>query len=76
MIDYVTDSTKNKQGKFTPGMHIPIVSPEHGFDESVDVAYLGAWNFLTEIVNKESVFVNRGGKFVTHVPEVRIIGDK
>ncbi len=70
---YVTDTTKNKQGKFTPGMHIPILSPEKGFNESVDYAYLGAWNFKKEIMNKEKDYLKRGGRFITHVPQVRII---
>ena len=73
LIDYVTDTTENKQGKYTPGMHIPIVSPEDGFDETVDVAYLGAWNFQKEICQKESEFLKRGGKFITHVPDVHIV---
>ena len=70
---YVTDTTKNKQGKFTPGMHIPILPPEIGFNESVDIAYLGAWNFKKEIMKKEREFRKRGGKFITHVPQVKII---
>ena len=70
---YVTDTTKNKQGKFTPGMHIPILPPEKGFNESVDYAYLGAWNFKKEILKKEKEYIKRGGKFITHVPEVKII---
>ena len=72
-FNYVTDTTKNKQGKFTPGMHIPILPPERGFNESVDYAYLGAWNFKKEIMKKEKEFIKRGGKFITHVPEVKII---
>ena len=70
---YVTDTTKNKQGKFTPGMHIPILPPEIGFNESVDIAFLGAWNFKKEIMKKEKEFRKRGGKFITHVPQVKII---
>jgi len=70
---YVTDTTINKQGKFTPGMHIPIVSPEKGFNESVDYAFLGAWNFKKEIMRKEKKFIRQGGKFITHVPKVKIL---
>ena len=72
-IDYVIDTTPNKQGKFTPGKHIPIVSPEKGLDNKVDYAFLGAWNFEKEIKQKEKSFLKRGGKFIVHVPKVRII---
>ena len=72
-LDYVTDTTLNKQGKFTPGKHIPIVSPEKGFNNSVDYAFLGAWNFKKEIIKKEKDFINKGGKFITHVPFVKIL---
>ena len=72
-FNYVTDTTLNKQGKFTPGKHLPIVSPENGFNETVDYAFLGAWNFKKEILSKEKKFIKNGGKFITHVPEVKII---
>lgn len=67
IIDYIVDTTPEKQGKLSPGMHIPIVSPEEGFDESVDIAFLGAWNFSNEIIEKESNFCSRGGKFISHL---------
>jgi len=72
-FDYVTDTTKNKQGKFTPGTHIPIVSPDVGINNSVDFAFLGAWNFKKEILKKEKNYIKRGGKFITHVPKIKII---
>tara|TARA_B100000965_G_scaffold128538_2_gene107033 strand:+ start:166 stop:1344 length:1179 start_codon:yes stop_codon:yes gene_type:complete len=72
-IDYVIDTTPNKQGKFTPGKHLPIISPEKGLDNNVDYAFLGAWNFEKEIKQKEKSFLRRGGKFIVHVPKVRII---
>ena len=72
-LDYVTDTTINKQGKFTPGKHLPIISPENGFNNSVDYAFLGAWNFKKEITKKEKNFINEGGRFITHVPSVKIL---
>ena len=72
-IDYIVDTTPHKQGKLSPGTHIPVVSPETGFNDSVDVAFLGAWNFENEILNKEVSFIDRGGYFVTHVPMVQVI---
>ena len=73
VFNYVIDTTKNKQGKFTPGKHIPIVSPKKGLTKDVDYAFLGAWNFENEIRKKEKKFLKRGGKFIVHVPSVRII---
>ena len=70
LIDYVTDTTLNKQGKYTPGTHIKIISPELGMNNTVDYAFLGAWNFKKEIFKKEKNFLMRGGKFITHVPKV------
>lgn len=70
LISYITDTTPEKQNKFSPGMHIPIVPPEDYISECVDFAFLGAWNFATEIRRKEKNFK---GKFITHVPTVRLI---
>ena len=54
-------------------MHIPILPPEQGFNETVNFAYLGAWNFLDEIKEKEILWVLNGGKFITHVPSVKFV---
>ena len=73
LIQYITDTTPEKQNKLSPGVHIPIVSPEEGFDDSVDFAFLGAWNFIKEISEKESDYIQNGGKFITHVPSLQVI---
>ena len=39
-IDYVIDSAKFKQGKFTPVLHLEIVSPEHLKKEVVDLVII------------------------------------
>ena len=70
------DSTKNKQGKYTPGKHILIKPSNEGIPKDIDYAFLGAWNFLKEIKKKEIKFLKRGGKFITQVPKGRIIGLK
>lgn len=72
-VDYFVDTTPEKIGKLSPGTHLPIKSFKEGWNESVDIAYLGAWNYTQEIINKEQDFLNRGGRFLTHVPFVRLI---
>ena len=42
-------------------------------EEKIDYVFLGAWNFKKEILKKEKKYLNYGGKFITHVPYIRII---
>ena len=65
-IDYIIDTTPLKQGKFTPGMHIPIIAPSNL--NNGDVAFLLAWNYEFEILEKEKIFTNNGGKFLIPIP--------
>lgn len=69
-IDYVVDVTEFKQGKFLPGVKIPVVKYEK-IEDDVDVVFLGAWNFSDEILKKESEFLKRGGKFLTHIESIK-----
>ena len=72
-IEYISDSTPFKQGLFTPGKHIPIVSPEKFHNDNPEYAMIFAWNHAKEILNKEQDFIKRGGKFIIHLPEPKII---
>lgn len=72
LIQYIIDTTPEKIGKLAPGSHIPIIESQ-GIQQDVDVAYLGAWNFAIEILKKEKEFVDKGGRFLTHVPIVKFI---
>ena len=65
-IDYICDTTPEKIGKYSPGMHIPIVSIEKFRKDNPDVAYLFAWNHKNEILNKEKLFTKKG-KWISHV---------
>jgi len=73
LLSYITDTTPEKQGKLSPGMHIPVIAPEQGFNNTVHFAYLGAWNFIKEIKDKEKDFVGGGGKFITHVQTIQVV---
>ena len=73
VIDYVVDSTPDKQGKYIPGVHIPIVSPEKFKHPYPDYALLGARNHAKEISNKETDFLKMGGRFIMPLPNPRVL---
>jgi methylation protein EvaC len=73
LIKYFTDTTKDKQNKFTPGTKIPIYKYQGFIEKNVEYVFLGAWNFKEEIFKKEKKFIKRGGKFIIHTPIPKII---
>lgn len=73
LISYICDTTPLKQGKFSPGVHIPIVPYQFFQDNPPDFALLLAWNHADEIMAKEKEFVSGGGKWIIHVPKVSIL---
>lgn len=74
LLDYVIDTTPLKQGKYTPGTHIPIFPPEKILDKGDGyIALLLAWNYEPEILEKEKQFREKGGKFLIPVPEPRLL---
>lgn len=67
LIEFISDTTPIKQGKFTPGMHIPVKPYEAFVKDYPDTALLFAWNHQKEIMAKEGEFSARGGKWLTHI---------
>jgi methylation protein EvaC len=73
ILNYIADSTPYKYGRFSPGKHIPIVSQEIFQKDNPDYALLFIPNHQEAVMKKEKDFLSRGGKFITHWPEPRII---
>lgn len=72
-ISAIFDNTPSKQGRLSPGVHIPVI-PDTGFlDSGANVAFLGAWNHKAEILRSNRAFTERGGRWLTHVPEVSYV---
>ncbi len=72
LIQFISDTTPIKQGKYSPGAHIPVRPYQEFSDKYPDYALLFAWNHATEIMAKEKQFKNAGGKWIVYVPEVKI----
>jgi hypothetical protein len=74
-LDFVTEKSTLKIGRYTPGQHIPVV-PDSALmgDRPPDYALLLAWNFADEIMNNLREFSNQGGKFIIPIPTPTIVG--
>jgi SAM-dependent methyltransferase len=73
-LDYTVDRNPYKQGKFTPGTHIPILAPERIAETRPDYLFILPWNFKDEIMEQMSYIRDWGGKFIVPIPEVRVYG--
>ncbi|KKU82118.1 MAG: SAM-dependent methyltransferase [Parcubacteria group bacterium GW2011_GWA1_47_8] len=73
VLDYITDTTPLKQGTYTPGTHIPVVSPEKIITDTPDYILLLSWNYADAIMEKEKDLRRQGVKFIIPVPDVRIV---
>jgi len=73
ILEFVTEKTIQKIGKYTPGTHIPVVPDAELMNRMPDYALLLAWNFADEIMKNMEGYRKAGGKFIIPIPEPRII---
>ncbi|MBM3939252.1 MAG: class I SAM-dependent methyltransferase [Sphingomonadales bacterium] len=73
LIEYICDNTPIKQGKYSPGKHIPIVPIETFKNSYPDYLVLFAYNHAKEIMDKEKDFTDKGGKWILYVPKIHVI---
>lgn len=73
LIPYIADRSTLKQGRYTPGAHIPVVAPARLLEDQPDYVLVLAWNFLDEVMEQQAEYRRRGGKFIVPVPDVKIL---
>lgn len=73
LLSAIVDTTPLKQGKYTPGTHIPIYFPDKLKEIKPDFMFILAWNYADDIVKREYDFRKKGGKFILPVPQVKKI---
>lgn len=72
LMPCIFDTTPSKINKFSPGKHIPIKDHKYFQEAKLDYAFLFAWNHYEEIKKKEHEFISKNGKWITHVPEIKV----
>jgi SAM-dependent methyltransferase len=71
-LDYTVDRNPYKQGRFTPGTHIPIYPPEKIRETRPDYLLILPWNLRCEIMQQMAFIREWGGQFIVPIPEAMI----
>jgi hypothetical protein len=69
ILDYITEKSVLKIGRYTPGSHILVVPDEMLLKHQPDYALLLAWNWKDQIKGALNEFK---GQWIIPVPEARI----
>jgi hypothetical protein len=72
-IPYIAEVNEQKFGCFTPGTHIPIISEKEARALKPDYFFVLPWHFKHNILERETEFIENGGKFIFPLPEIEIV---
>jgi SAM-dependent methyltransferase len=71
LLEFVADRNVHKQGRYMPGVHIPVVDPARIRQDMPDCVLILPWNFKDEIMEQQADYRAAGGKFLVPIPEPR-----
>jgi hypothetical protein len=74
LIDGIAERNMEKWGLRTVGTNIPIYSEEKMRQGKPDYLLILPWHFLPEFIERESEYLQGGGKFIVPCPKFEIIG--
>ena len=73
LLEFTVDRNPHKHGKFTPGTHIPIHSPEAIEREKPEFLLILPWNLKEEIIKQNEFIREWDGRFVVPIPRVEVL---
>ena len=71
-LEFIADRSTYKQGRLSPGLHVPIVAAQELATRGPDYAVLLVWNFAEEVMTQQQEFLANGGRFVIPLPKLTV----
>lgn len=72
-LDYLVDDNLAKQGRFSPGLHLPVLPSSALYERKPDYVVVLAWRFAEPFIKNNRAYLEEGGCFVIPVPEFRVV---
>ncbi len=73
ILSFIVDDNPRKQNLFSPGHHIPVLSPQALYERKPDYVLTLAWRFSEQVMKKHQAYLDQGGHFIVPLPEIRVI---
>ena len=73
LLDYLVDDNPAKQGRYSPGLHLPVLPSAALYERKPDYCVALAWRYAEPFIAKHRSYLEQGGAFVVPVPEFRVV---
>lgn len=72
-LSFIVDDNATRQGLFSPGLHIPVLSPATLYERKPDYVVVLAWRFADLILKQHQAFLAQGGHFIVPLPHLIVV---
>src|SRR5262249_38387934 len=73
LLSFTVDKNPYKQGRYLPGVHIPVLHPDSIMEAKPDYLFILPWNIKDEVIEQMHFIKKWGGQFVIPIPTLQII---
>jgi len=73
ILSFIVDDNPSRQNLFSPGHHIPVVSPQVIHERKPDYVLILAWRYSEPIIKKHQAYLKQGGHFIVPLPRLKVI---